>query len=74
MANALTNLANSLFNSRQNDADQQARTANARMLGTGLASNAASGLLMREYQTKAALAQANGEDFPSFEEWVKTRQ
>jgi len=74
MANALTGLANSLFNRRQDEANQQAATPNLRMLGTGLASNAASGLLMREYQTRAAVAQANGEEFPSFEEWMTLRR
>ena len=72
MANALTGLAN-LFNRRQDEA-QQAPAPNLRMLGTGLASNAASGLLMREYQTRAAVAQANGEEFPSFEEWMTLRR
>jgi len=73
MANALTGLAN-LFNRRQDEANQPAPAPNLRMLGTGLASNAASGLLMREYQTRAAEAQANGEEFPSFEEWVALRR
>ena len=78
MGNALTNLANSLFNSRQAQpvTDQGIRTAqiNPNILGTGLANKAVSGALMREYQTRAAIAEANGEDFPSFEVWAAQRQ
>lgn len=44
------------------------------MLGTGMASNAASGLLMREYMQRKQLAEMNGEAFPAtFEEWAATR-
>ena len=74
MANALTNLAEGLFNRRQQTSPESERTAGRGLLGTGLASNAASGLVMREYQMKAAEAQANGEEFPSFEDWVRQRQ
>ena len=70
MANALSRLSNSLFGSRE----EQPSRPNPGMLGTGLASTAASGALMKEYRTKAAIAQASGEEFPSFEEWVLQRR
>ena len=76
MANALSRLSNSLFGSRDNSPTygSQSTTPNPSMLGTGLASNAASGVLMHEYQTHAAIAEANGEKFPTFEEWVLQRR
>jgi len=71
MANGLTDLANGLFNRRQ-----QEEAPKLRMLGTGVARDTtdASGILLREYQTRAAIAQANGEEFPSYEEWVALRR
>jgi len=45
------------------------------MLGTGMASNAANGMLMREYQMRQQEALANGTPFPAtFEAWMATRR
>jgi len=71
MANALSRLSNSLFGSREANPPMR---PNPGMLGTGMAANAATGALMNEYRTKAAIAEASGEQFPSFEEWVLQRR
>ena len=72
MPNSLSNLANSLFSRRQNNQEQESPTPG--MLGSGLANKAAIGLLRSQYQKDAMLAQENGEDFPSFEEWMTLRR
>jgi len=69
MANALSRLSNSLFGSRE---DSQRPTPG--MLGTGLASNAASSALKNEYLTHVKLAEASGDEIPTFEEWVLQRR
>lgn len=66
MANALTDLANSMF--RRRTSSEAADT-----LGSGLAGRAANAALMAEYQNHAKIAKASGEEFPSFEEWLKQR-
>lgn len=69
MANALSRLSNSFFGKR----DEPNRPTSG-MLGTGLASGAANGLLMEQYRTSIADAAANGDPYPSFEEWMMQRQ
>jgi len=73
MANALSNLSNSIFGKRDAQPPHPIRPTPG-MLGTGLASNAATGVLMAEYRNHAALAEANGETVPTFEEWVLQRR
>jgi hypothetical protein len=66
MANALTDLANSMF--RRRTTSETTGT-----LGSGAANKAANAALMAEYRNHAKIAEAEGEDFPSFEEWLKQR-
>jgi hypothetical protein len=72
MANALKRLSDR-FLSRQSNQTQGIKP-NPGMLGTGLAANAATGLLMAQYRNQVAEAEANGESYPTFEEWMMQRQ
>ena len=76
MANSLADLAYGLFNRRQQQAQQPPQTTavNPNILGTGMAANAANGLLMEQYRNQAAIAQATGEEFPTFEQWMAQRR
>jgi hypothetical protein len=76
MANALKKLVSGIF-TRQPDQTQGINTTVAPtpgMLGTGLASNAATGLLMEQYRADIADAAANGVAYPTFEEWMMQRR
>jgi hypothetical protein len=73
MANALKKLVSGIF-TRQPDQTQGINTTvtpTPGMLGTGLASNAATGLLMEEYRRQ--IAGMEGE-IPTFEEWMMQRR
>lgn len=77
MANALKQLAASIFAYRQPVQTQGVDTTirpTLGMLGTGLAANAANGMLMEQYRTHVANAVANGETYPTFEEWMMQRR
>jgi len=76
MANALKKLVSGIYD-RQPDQTQGIETTarpNPGMLGTGLASNAATGMLMAEYRNQIAEAAANGQPYPTFEEWMMQRR
>jgi hypothetical protein len=76
MGNALKNLVSGIFD-RQPAQTQGINTTVAPtpgMLGTGLASNAATGMLMAEYRNHIAEAEANGQPYPTFEEWMMQRR
>ena len=76
MANAFKNLVSGLF-TRQPEQTQGIQTTirpTPGTLGTGLAANAATGMLMEQYRTEIADAAANGQPYPTFEEWMMQRR
>ena len=73
MNNALSRISNSIFGNREMPTEEPVRPT-PKMLGSGMASNAATGLLMHEYRNLVAEAEAMGEEFPSFEEWILQRR